>query len=65
MLKFENVKKALELKTQDTFNYLTLSKSVDCRHKGKYVVKNVVTDDITSYSFYTLQEVVDFYNLDL
>lgn len=60
-LKFNEVKKIIEDKT---YNTVTLSKKVDSRHKGIYVLENIVTHNVTSVSFNTLQEVLDYLGIN-
>ena len=60
-LKFAEVKKLVEDKT---YNTVTVSKKVDARHKGKYVLKNIVTHNVSSVSFKTLQEVLDYLGIN-
>ena len=43
MKKFDKVKKALEEKTRYSDNFITLTTNFDCRHRGKYAIKNVIT----------------------
>lgn len=44
MTKFEKVKKALEEKTRNTGDWITLTTELDARHKGcKYTTVNVIT----------------------
>lgn len=63
MSKFENVKKALEDKTRNTDNFITITKNVDGRHSGKYAIQNVVTRNTLGISFKTLDEVIKEYYL--
>lgn len=63
MKEFENVKKALEEKTEGTENYITLAKNVDARHSGKYTTMNMVTRNTSAVSYKTLDEVVEAFNL--
>lgn len=63
MSKFENVKKALEDKTRNTDNFITITKNVDARHSGKYAIQNVVTRNTLGISFKTLDEVIKEYDL--
>lgn len=63
MTKFEKVKLALENKTRNTNNFITLTKNVDTRHKGKYVIQNVVTRNINNVSYKTLDEVINEFEL--
>jgi hypothetical protein len=66
MTKFEKVKKALENKTCNTDNYKTLTKELDCRHKGKkYAIRNVVTSKIQAEAYKTLDEIIEAYDLDI
>lgn len=45
MTKFEKVKKALEEKTRESGNFITLTTNVDARHNGKYTTRNVITNN--------------------
>jgi histone H3/H4 len=66
MTKFEKVKKALEEKTIDSANYITITTELDCRHKGrKYAIRNVVTSKIQAECYKTLNEVIQAYDLDI
>lgn len=65
MTKFEKVQKALMEKTKDTSNWITLSDNIDCRHKGKYVLRNVITNSICEISYKTLDEVIREFNLKI
>lgn len=63
MNKFEKVKKALEEKTKNTDNFITITKNVDARHNGKYTIQNVVTRSTLPISFKTLDAVIKEYDL--
>lgn len=64
MTKFEKVKKALEEKTRNSANFITITTALDCRHKGKkYAIKNVVTQKTQSEAYKTLNEVIQAYDL--
>jgi hypothetical protein len=65
MKKFEKVKKALQDKTRNTADYITITKNIDCRHKGKYAIKNVVTNNIYFESYKTLNEIIKAYELNI
>jgi len=65
MAKFEKVCKALEEKTRDTGNYITLTKNVYAGSKGKYATRNIITNNISQITYKTLEEVIDEYNLSL
>ena len=65
MTKFEKVKLALENKTRNTNNFITLTKNIDARHKGKYVIQNVVTRNIDNVSYKTLDEVINEFELKI
>jgi hypothetical protein len=66
MKKFEKVKKALQDKTRNTADYITITKNIDCRHKGKkYAIKNVVTNNIYYESYKTLNEIIKKYELNI
>lgn len=62
-MKFEKVKNALELSTRDSSNWLTITRSVDCRHTGKYALQNVITRNVLPYSYNTLDEIIKEFNL--
>ena len=57
MMKFEKVKKALEEKTYNTNDWLTVVKGGDCRHKYKYCIQNVVTKSLKAESYKTLKDI--------
>ena len=64
MTKFEKVKKALEEKTRNSANFITITTALDCRHKGKkYAINNVVTQKTQSEAYKTLNEVIQEYDL--
>jgi len=64
MTKFEKTKKALEDKTRNTWNYITITKNTDARHRGnKYAIKNVVTNITYKESYKTLNDIIKAYNL--
>ena len=63
--KFNEVKIALEEKTKDSGNWLTITKSVDCRHSGKYALQNIVTRNVLPYSYDTLDEIIKEYGLNV
>ena len=65
MTKYEKVCEALMNKTKDTWNFITLTTSVDARHTGKYAIKNVVTNNVSSTSYKTLDEVIKEYDLKI
>jgi hypothetical protein len=66
MKKFEKVKKALQDKTRNTADYITITKNIDCRHKGKkYAIKNVVTNNVTYKCYNTLNEIIKAYELNI
>lgn len=66
MTKFEKVKKALQEKTRDSANFITITTDLDCRHKGKkYAIRNVVTMNIQSEAYKTLDEIIEAYDLDI
>ena len=65
MSKFDKVKKALEEKTRYTNNFITLTTNVDCRHRGKYAIKNVITNNVLDISFKTLNDVIKEYELNI
>ena len=62
MSKFEKVKIALEGKTRNSSN-LTVIKNTDARHTGKYVLKNVLTNNVKGKSYKTLNEIVKEFKL--
>lgn len=63
--KFKKVNEALMNKTRDTGDYVRLTKNTDCRHKGKYTIQNVVTNNTYGISFKTLDEVIKEYDLKI
>jgi len=66
MTKFEKVKKALQEKTRDSANFITITTDLDCRHKGKkYAIRNVVTMNIQSEAYKTLDEIIKKYDLNI
>ena len=65
MSKFDKVKKALDEKTRYTNNFITLTTNVDCRHRGKYAIKNVITNNVLDISFKTLNDVIKEYELNI
>lgn len=65
MTKFERVKLELENKTRNTDNFITLTKNVDARHKGKYVIQNVFTRNTSNVSYKTLDEVINEFELKI
>lgn len=64
-MKFDKVKKALELSTMDSGNWLTITRNVDCRHSGKYALQNVVTRNVLFFSYNTLDEIIREFNLEV
>lgn len=65
MTKFEKIKKALEEKTRDSGNFITLTTNVDARHNGKYTTWNVITNNTNWKSYKTLNEVIEEYGLEI
>jgi hypothetical protein len=66
MKKFEKVKNALMEKTRNTADYITITKNIDTRHKGKkYAIKNVVTNNVYFESYNTLNEIIKAYELNI
>lgn len=65
MMKFEKVKKALEEKTYNTNDWLTITKNGDSRHKYKYCIKNVVTKSLKAESYKTLKDIVKEFELEI
>ena len=66
MTKFEKVKKALEEKTRDSANFITITTELDGRHKGKkYAIRNVVTTKTQSEAYKTLDEIIEKYELNI
>lgn len=63
MRRFEEVKKALEDKTRDTLDFVTLTKNVDARHSGKYAIRDALGTGLKPISYKTLEEVVKAYDL--
>lgn len=63
MTKFEKVKRALENKT---CNYISVTQTRrDGRHRYKYVIYNVATQSLGRYSYRTLDEIIEEYNLTI
>lgn len=65
MTKFEKVKKALEDKTRNTSDFITLTTETDARHTGKYTTRNVITHNTESGSYKTLKQVIEEYKLNI
>lgn len=65
MTKFEKVKRALEEKTRESGNFITLTTNVDARHNGKYTTRNVITNNTSWKSYKTLNEVIEEYELEI
>jgi len=66
MTKFEKVKKALQEKTRDSANFITITTDLDCRHRGKkYAIRNVATMKIQSEAYKTLDEIIKKYDLNI
>ena len=65
MTKFEKVRESLMEKTKNTGNWITVTQRRDARHKYKYVIVNVVTNNLTPYSYKTLKEIIEEYNLNI
>lgn len=65
MSKFEKVQKALEVKTENTENYVTITKNVDARHSGKYALKNIITNSVGSISYKTLNDIIKEFELSI
>ena len=66
MTKFEKVKKALEEKTRNTGNWITLTTELDARHKGcKYTTVNVITRGKDWQGYKTLDEVIKQFELEI
>lgn len=65
MSKFDKVKKALEESTKGSSNFVTLTKNVNAGHNGKYATQNVVTRNVSTTSYKTLDEVIKEYNLEV
>lgn len=65
MSKFDLVKTALENKTRETGNFITVTRNVDARHTGKYAIKNVVTNNVSSISYKTLDEIIKEFDLNI
>lgn len=63
MSKFEKVKIALEGKTKNSSDFLTVTKNTDARHTGKYVLKNVLTNNVKGKSYKTLNEIIKEFKL--
>lgn len=65
MMKFEKVNKALMEKTRGTDNWVKVTRNVNASHKGKYALQNVVTNNISLYSYKTLDEIIKEYDLNI
>lgn len=65
MNKFEKVRIALQEKTRETDNFITLTKNVDARHEGKYAIKNIATNSVGAISYKTLDEVIKEFELTI
>ena len=65
MKKFDKVKKALEDKTRNTNNFVTLSINNNASHKYKYITRNVVTNNISKKSYKTLNDIIKEYELNI
>lgn len=63
--KFDKVREALENKTRDTKNYITLIKNEDAKNKGKYSIQNVATKEVGDKGYNLLDEVIVEYRLDV
>lgn len=63
MTKYDKVCKALLEKTRDTDNWITLTKQTDVRHKGKYAIRNLCTNQIGNISYNSLDEVIKEFEL--
>ena len=61
--RIDKVRQELENKTYGSDNFITVSVNKDARHKGKYVIRNLVTSNILGISFNTLEEIVNYYGL--
>lgn len=66
MTKFEKVNKALDEKTRNSGDFITLTTNLDARHKGcKYAIQNVVTNNVSWKCYKTLNEVIKEFNLSI
>lgn len=65
MTKFEKVREALMDKTENTGNWITVTQRRDGRHRYKYVIANVVTNNLTPFSYRTLDEIIKKYDLNI
>ena len=65
MSKFEKVSNALMDKTEDSGNWVKLTRNVDASHKGKYALENIITHNISRNSYKTLDEVIKEFDLDI
>lgn len=66
MIKFIRVKEALQDKTRGTSNYITITRNIDVRHRGKkYAIKNVMTNNTYSECYKTLDEIIKQYDLNI
>ena len=65
MNKFEKVSNALMDKTEDSGNWVKLTRNVDASHKGKYALENIITHSVSSSSYATLDEIIKKFDLDI
>lgn len=64
LTKFEKVNLALMENTKNS-TFLRVTKDIDCRHSGKYVLQNVVTGNNTARSYKTLDEIIEEFELNI
>lgn len=59
------VKNVLEEKTKNTSDFTTLTIISDTKHIEKYVIKNVVVNNIKGISYKTLDEIIQHFKLNI
>lgn len=64
LTKFEKVNLALMEKTRDSV-FLRVTKNIDSRHHGKYVLQNVITGNTYGRSYKTLDEIIEEFELNI
>ena len=62
---FEKVNKALIDTTENSYNWVCLTRNVDGSHTGKYALENIITHNISRKSYETLDEVIEEFELDI
>lgn len=64
LTKFEKVNLALMENTKNS-TFLRVTKDIDCRHHGKYVLQNVITGNTYGISYNTLDEIIEEFELNI